>query len=428
MTGIRGKHSIDTPRHILRTVAQTATQSQARPSLPAGTQTSPYPALAGNSTLYRQLTALAGASRPAGAATLQGTSPGHGVGVSADLSADRSADLGAALYCAREPALDEQVKAAICKDVAKRFLARTREDLQGLKGIQSSVSQSHFFMALLMDSVFIHHSGGDPEVVLSNQDAAKLFKQAIAEIKLDDNSKNADEAPDPSKVVFKPFMAQTMELVHNGFDGIERLRDIAYECRAFLFIDPVILDLLDKHGLDLGNPLLMFVFDASPSDQASYAHELAPKWIRAMESVDRPFDLAMLETIDGIDRIEFAGETDISFGCYSSAEGRLRMARFITVLEQRDISALIVEGSAPGDQVAYAQENGEAHCFQWPINEEEGAQVFSPPGMASVCELFMAEHAEDSGGAQTRFLRFHRLAEPQDADQVEAYNERIRTA
>lgn len=286
---------------------------------------------------------------------------------------------------------------------------------------QSTLSLTHYFLALLMDGVFKHHSKSDPEIVLSNADTEKLFKAVIGAVKKETDYKNSDLAPDPEKVRFAPCMAETLSVVYQDFDQTERLKDIPRQFRTHLFIDPVRLRLLAAEGLDTGNPFLLFVFDATARDGNAYAHGLAPKWTKTMSLIDQRFGLESLEAIDQTGEIIPATGDGVRFGAFASKSGMQRIAAFMATLQQQGVSSVLRT-----DDYAYVQQIGWATRIDVDTDEADLPDEREPSEFRTVADLFEAEEARGDTLPAITAIKFSRQANHDEAGNVLAYEKTLR--
>ncbi|MGI4848313.1 MAG: hypothetical protein ACRYGK_09275 [Janthinobacterium lividum] len=290
----------------------------------------------------------------------------------------------AKVYRPREVALTPVARAAICDEVCNTFLGPVVLAFNGIETGESCLRASHYLLGLLMASVYKHHSGGNHELVLSDDDAAELFDTASRMIKSHEYNGNAEKLTHPDLVRFRPAMAKTLEIVYNGFDQVERLKDIDYQYRPQLIVDPVILRRLQCTGLDIGNPFMMFIFDASPTDDESYALDLAPKWIKTMALVGKPFNLATLENIEPFEMHSEIG--NLLFPICTTRAGRQRIARFISMAEYVGVRTVVQAGV-----YSYVQNHGVAERLLPLAYADADDPDRISPSCSSISEIFALE-------------------------------------
>lgn len=279
------------------------------------------------------------------------------------------------------------------------------------------VREDHFLIALLMDGVQKHHGKQHQIAVLSNEEADRLFRATLESV-LDRVGPKHRLLSLDSLAAFRPDMRATLEVLFKQFDRTPQLRDIGHAYRSRLLIDPQIIDGLERQGIDVANPLLAFIFDASPTDLGGYAHKLAKAWVQVMESSGRRVNIDLIDGVNATSSGQAIADRVVRFGTHSSEAGRLRMAQFMTALHEENFETTMFKNGC-----AYRQQSG--YAMRYEIKGDLGiGKEMLPRIYRTVEEVLAAEIGHDDhffGG--NVFIQFRREMRHSDAPSSQARQE-----
>jgi hypothetical protein len=256
----------------------------------------------------------------------------------------------------------------------------------------------HKVVALMMDALYKHHFQGklNEDILPSTLELNTLYHETL-DVLLTNSFSRHDmfELELLKNGAFKPRIKETLETLRDKFNEVPYLRDIAHEHRWRLLADHVMVEMLEKHGLNGCNPLLAFIFDVP----ASEADELAEDWVTAMSSVDLPFTEERIAAIaSGADFYTNV----MKFGVLCSPGQKLRIADFMHTVATRFGIATVLEN----ENCSYLQTPEKARKYTKANSGEAGSDNARLTDSASSVRELMER--ETGGKNVTQLFSFQR--------------------
>lgn len=188
----------------------------------------------------------------------------------------------------QEFVLPDEIKQSIVHDVTQRFIGWDSSKSLGVCDYNEAVGVGHRVLGLMLDSLWKNACQGelndttelpsDYEIDLLLQDVIhSLLQQSLP-------FRDRHDLESLKQNTFEPGIKETFNVLYGDFGKTPLLQDLAPEHRWRLLVDRSTIEVLERHGINGGNPLLAFVFDA----HRHYARQLAKGWVFALNRVDEP--------------------------------------------------------------------------------------------------------------------------------------------
>ncbi|RQR49526.1 Fic family protein [Burkholderia sp. Bp9140] len=278
-------------------------------------------------------------------------------------------------------------------------LARDTDDLH-----ETHLSLALFFDQIYKDSFGGRFDGSSIATVPGDEVLESLFRNSLGPLR------RFGEVTDMAGGTSRLNTKATMTTLFNEFEGSQCLRATKPEQRWRLIIDPLKVEMIERHGIR-PHPLLAFMFDHNPG----YAHQVAQGWLFTGRMIDQraAFSPELILKMAAAGRAGPMTPERVRFGANYDADGRAAMLDTARMLRDRfhigstissGASQLVMVPGNPGNTIFRCDEDS----TPVPVPREQELAVLhrlvsSPSGIG---ELLFTRHKTELNHLQSALSAF----------------------